>query len=205
MTSREKILEAAVTVFAKKGRNGAHMEEIAAEAVINKAMIYYIFHGKDELYLEVLKKVFGDLYAEMIPMYKANMEKSLPDKEHLVLMIDSMVDSFTRHGNFTRILVDAMSNGVDEIAQAIQHCRDIYGSDAEFNEFDSILAKGRSGGFRDVDAEQVGLSIYGMVLIFYLSRPLSEVLGIRVENESEFLEQRKKSIIDLILYGVLAR
>ena len=44
-----------------------------------------------------------------------------------------------------------------------------------------------------------------MVLIYYFSRPLSDVLGIAYTDEAAFLEQRKRSIIDLILYGVLAR
>lgn len=60
MKTRDRILNAAIPVFARKGRHGAHMEEIAALAHINKAMIYYIFHNKDELYLEVLKFVFNE-------------------------------------------------------------------------------------------------------------------------------------------------
>ena len=206
MTSREKILDAAVTVFARKGRNGAHMEEIAAEASINKAMIYYIFHGKDELYQEVIKKVFTDMYAKALPHNEENRSKGLEPRERLEALIDEMFDSFSGNQNFTRILIDAMINGVNEITAAMKHCGDVYGEDALMNEFSAILAsEGAAGSFRKVDADQVGLSIYGMVLIYYFSRPLSDVLGIVYTDEAAFLEQRKKSIIDLILNGVLAR
>ena len=207
MTSREKILNAAVTVFARKGRNGAHMEEIAAEASINKAMIYYIFHGKDELYQEVIKKVFSDMYAKALPLHEANRSRGLAHREQLVALIDEMFDSFSGNQNFTRILVDAMINGVNEISQAMKHCNDVYGQDAVKNAFSEIISSGSGAGgsFRSVDADQVGLSVYGMLLIYYFSRPLSDVLGIAYTDEAAFLEQRKRSIIDLILYGVLAR
>lgn len=207
MTSREKILDAAVTVFARKGRNGAHMEEIAAEASINKAMIYYIFHGKDELYLEVIKKVFSDIFSKALPLHEKNLSKGLDHRERLVALIDEIFDSFSGNQNFTRILIDAMINGVSEITAAMKHCGEVYGQDALKNEFSDVLSSGSgdAGSFRKVDPDQVGLSIYGMVLIYYFSRPLSDVLGIVYTDEAAFLEQRKKSIIDLILNGVLAR
>jgi AcrR family transcriptional regulator len=205
MTSREKILNAAVAVFAKKGRNGAHMEEIAAEASINKAMIYYIFHGKDELYQEVLKKIFSDLFAVMLPQHVENKNKGLTLPERLVSIIDMVFTSFTNNKNFTRIVVDAISNGTDEIEKAMQYCKEVYGDDVVKNEFTDVVSDGIGDCFRDVDTDQLGLSIYGMVLIFYLSRPLCNVLDIKVNDDAAFLEQRKKSIIDLILNGVLAR
>ena len=206
MTSRERIINAAIEVFAERGRIGAHMETIAAKAVINKAMIYYIFHGKDELYLEVLRKVLTDITAEMDEQIDGNRSMSPANTERLVAYIDMMFSSFAKHPDFRRILSDALINGTQELAQTIQEINDAHGGNRALRELEEILRSERAGGLRtDVDPGQLGMSIYGMVLIFYMSRPLSEVLGIRVENESEFLEQRKKSIIDLILNGVLAR
>ena len=37
----EKILSAARAVFAEKGYNGTHMDEIAERASVNKATLYY--------------------------------------------------------------------------------------------------------------------------------------------------------------------
>ena len=85
MKSRDKILQAAIPVFAGKGRHGAHMEEIAAHARINKAMIYYIFHSKDELYFEVLKHILTQAWHAFNPETYCNLN-SRQD------MIDDLID-----------------------------------------------------------------------------------------------------------------
>jgi AcrR family transcriptional regulator len=41
LNTEQKILEAAKTVFIKKGLEGARMQEIADEAGINKALVHY--------------------------------------------------------------------------------------------------------------------------------------------------------------------
>lgn len=48
------ILEAAAKVFAEKGYDGARVDEIAAEAGLNKAMLYYRVGDKEELYRRVV-------------------------------------------------------------------------------------------------------------------------------------------------------
>jgi AcrR family transcriptional regulator len=47
---REKILEAAVKVFSKKGRTATKISDIAEEAGIGKGTIYEYFQSKDEIF-----------------------------------------------------------------------------------------------------------------------------------------------------------
>lgn len=47
---REKILEAAVKVFSKKGRTATKISDIAEEAGIGKGTIYEYFQSKDEVF-----------------------------------------------------------------------------------------------------------------------------------------------------------
>jgi len=54
-----KILKAARNVFSKEGFNGARVDEIAKQANINKAMIYYYFKSKEELYDSVVDSIFS--------------------------------------------------------------------------------------------------------------------------------------------------
>ena len=53
---RDALLDAAEVVFAKKGVNGASIEEIAAEAGFTRGAIYSNFGGKDELMLAVMER-----------------------------------------------------------------------------------------------------------------------------------------------------
>ena len=56
----ERILVAARTVFAEKGYNGAHVDEIAGRAGVNKATIYYQIGDKDTLYANVIHQIIGN-------------------------------------------------------------------------------------------------------------------------------------------------
>jgi len=55
----EKILTAARKVFAEKGYSGAHVDEIAERAGVNKATLYYQIGDKDTLYANVIHQVIG--------------------------------------------------------------------------------------------------------------------------------------------------
>lgn len=57
----EKILKAARAVFAEKGYNGTHVDEIAARACVNKATLYYQIGDKDTLYANVIHQVLGNI------------------------------------------------------------------------------------------------------------------------------------------------
>jgi AcrR family transcriptional regulator len=54
--TRDALVEAAGEVFAKKGVNGASMEEIAAEAGFSRGAIYSNFKSKEDLLLAVIDR-----------------------------------------------------------------------------------------------------------------------------------------------------
>jgi AcrR family transcriptional regulator len=54
----EKIFQAAKKVFAEKGFSGARIDDIADKAGLNKAMIYYHYKSKEDLYKAVLDNFF---------------------------------------------------------------------------------------------------------------------------------------------------
>jgi AcrR family transcriptional regulator len=53
-----KILQSAREIFAEFGFEGARIDEIAKRAGVNKAMIYYHFKSKEELYQKILDSFF---------------------------------------------------------------------------------------------------------------------------------------------------
>ncbi len=50
------IFDAAAQVFARRGYEGARLEEIASAAGVSKALIYEHFDGKRELYAQILRR-----------------------------------------------------------------------------------------------------------------------------------------------------
>lgn len=58
--SKQRLKDAALTQFAKKGYEGASLADIASEVGIKKQSIYTHFAGKDELYLEVFQEALHE-------------------------------------------------------------------------------------------------------------------------------------------------
>jgi len=54
--TQQKILDAATQVFSEKGFYGARVDEIAARAGVNKAMLYYYFKNKEKLFEELINR-----------------------------------------------------------------------------------------------------------------------------------------------------
>jgi AcrR family transcriptional regulator len=53
-SSRERLLDAAVRVFARDGYNGTSIDRIAAEAGLSKGAVYWNFASKEELFFALL-------------------------------------------------------------------------------------------------------------------------------------------------------
>ena len=60
--TEQRILEAARAVFMRKGTAGARMQEIAAEAGVNQALLHYYFRSKERLSAAVFQQVAMRLF-----------------------------------------------------------------------------------------------------------------------------------------------
>jgi TetR/AcrR family transcriptional regulator, upper aerobic nicotinate degradation pathway regulator len=60
--TRESILQAAVKVFAERGLGGGRVNLISRAARSNERMIYYYFGSKEKLFIEVLGKIYRDMW-----------------------------------------------------------------------------------------------------------------------------------------------
>src|SRR5216684_5057337 len=86
--SRAAILKAAVTEFAEHGIAGARTDAIARAAHVNKALLYYYFEDKEELYEAVLDHVFSGLRARVMPVLKSK----LPPRQKILEYLGAYFD-----------------------------------------------------------------------------------------------------------------
>lgn len=63
--TRKRLLDAARTVFARRGYHGASVEEIAAEAGFSTGALYSNFGGKEDLFLALMDHVMDAYCAEI--------------------------------------------------------------------------------------------------------------------------------------------
>src|ERR671919_936514 len=60
-TSRDAILDAAIRCFAANGYSATTIKDLASEAQVNSALLYYYFADKETLYRETLRHVARQL------------------------------------------------------------------------------------------------------------------------------------------------
>ena len=88
--SKEKIIKAAIKVFAAKGYDGASMDEIAQAARLTKPMIYYHFKNKKSLYLYLLESHVERFYSRLQDILHAPRDH----RQILSMLIDYYDESF---------------------------------------------------------------------------------------------------------------
>ncbi len=64
---KEKILDAAITIFSKHGFEGARTRDIAELAQVNIATLHYYFQSKDGIYTNVINKIHELSSAALMP------------------------------------------------------------------------------------------------------------------------------------------
>src|SRR6476620_10713186 len=90
--TEQRILEAARSVFIRRGTAGARMQEIAAEAGVNQALLHYYFRSKDQLGAAVFSQMASRLFPALL--------QTLSSDASLDAKIEEIVTIY--HENLTR-------------------------------------------------------------------------------------------------------
>jgi len=202
-SSREEIIESAVVVFADKGFYSTHMEEIAEQASVNKAMVYYYFGSKDKLLSEVLAIIFQRISENLIKRFTSNRLR-LPANpiDRIRLFVETHFDVFATHQNYARILVNILTIKPEEIRRLFAENPVIKKIFAEVQK--AFLEGKEQGLLREIDYRQLLISIVGMNLVYFVTKPVAQVfLQFEVADERKFIRERRKFIVDLLLNGIL--
>jgi len=142
---RTEIIDAARTIFARRGFTLATMDEIAKEAGIAKGTIYLYFRSKDEVYKALLEH-------DMRILQKSTLERiekavSLQEKIHAFLL--ARLENADEKREFFRIIDSERAS----LSITRRQYRDFLREPAQ-RLTEAILAAQHKGEVRNVDAEK---------------------------------------------------
>jgi AcrR family transcriptional regulator len=109
-----KILDAAKTVFSKKGSD-ATIEDVAKKAEVGVGTIYRRFHNKDQLAGAVVMDIFSQICEEQVEISKTTY--SADKKIEMILMIFTKISK--QYGKIHEMALKMMNDG--ELGNDIQH------------------------------------------------------------------------------------
>lgn len=98
--TRENILQEAIVEFVQQGLSGARVDAIAERIDTSKRMIYYYFGSKEQLYIEVLEKLYGDIRSTENRLHLAE----LAPVEAIRRLVEFTFDHHDRNVDFVRIV-----------------------------------------------------------------------------------------------------
>ncbi|MFJ2969431.1 TetR/AcrR family transcriptional regulator [Pseudomonas fulva] len=99
--TREDILQAAIGEFVQQGLAGARVDAIAERTAASKRMIYYYFGSKEQLYVECLVKLYGDIRKTE---HSLDLE-SLPPEQAIRRLVEFTFDHHDHNVDFVRIVL----------------------------------------------------------------------------------------------------
>lgn len=181
---RAQILAAASRIFASRVYHLVTMDAIAHEGRVGKGTLYRYFPSKEELYLAIVDEAF----ALLIDRLERERAAAVPAATALCRMIEAIVETFTQHLPFFRLVNGSEGRLLLRKKQVIlarrAHIARLLGE---------ILDRGtEEGAFRKVDGTLAPSMLIGMVW--------GTTLNHGEDTPAELLASR---IGDLYLHGLL--
>ncbi|NME70258.1 TetR/AcrR family transcriptional regulator [Flammeovirga aprica] len=191
MDSREKILEVARDIFQKKGKSGTRMQEIADTAGVNKALLHYYFKNKEGLF----KEVFVDLIRKMLlPLKQQMFQKGIPLEDRIQNFVEGYINSLKENPLLLTFILGELSMNNMPFVPPPEISEGIVQLGVELQEDEE---------FKGIDPFQLATTIIGSCVFPFIARPM--LIGLGLEKSTtfeEFLEERKKTLPQIILSGI---
>jgi TetR/AcrR family transcriptional regulator len=201
--TEQRILDAASKVFLQQGTAGARMDEIAAAAGVNQALLHYYFRTKDRL----AEAVFRRAARQLLPPVLAILGSSLDLEEKVTRVVEVELDQLSRTPHLPGYILSEVSHRPDRAHQLISELTGIRPEQARPMAFAAlgrqIDERVRAGKMVNITPEQFVVNLVSLCIFPFAARPiLIEMLGLDPEGFRRFIDERRKLLAPLILRGL---
>jgi TetR/AcrR family transcriptional regulator len=192
--TRAAILAAAERVFARSGLAGARTDLIAAEAGVNKALLYYYFQSKEKLYQAVLEDHFAQFNRQALQVLSGPGSA----QEVLLRYVGLHFDFISARHRHAPLFQQFMSAG-GRLAKGL--VRKYF--EPRGRAVTRLLERGmREGEFRRADRFHTAMSIVGLIVFYFSAAPVLAMLGHADAYAAVNLKRRKQEVLDFIRHAL---
>jgi TetR/AcrR family transcriptional regulator len=192
----ERILDAALEVFAAHGLTGARIDQIARAANISKPNLLYYFRTKEDLYRAVLTRTLN--------MWLEPLRELDPDKDPraaLTHYIDQKLAYSRSHAPASRLFAI-------EIIQGARHLSSVLSGELA----ELVEAKKATIGKWIADGRLARIEPYHLIFMLWavtqhyadFAAQIKTLTG-RDLNDDAFFESTRNAVVNILLEGVLPR
>jgi AcrR family transcriptional regulator len=193
--TEQRILEAARTVFVRRGTAGARMQEIAQEAGVNQALLHYYFRSKDRLAEAVFRQVAG----RILPSVFEILGSDASIEEKVERMVHLYIDSFARTPFLPGYILSELHHHPERATQLFAAAAGVeparFATPILRKLRSQIDARVREGTMRPIAPEQFAVNLISLCIFPFAARPLLRVVfGLDEGAFTRFLEQRRREL-----------
>ena len=195
-----RIFEAALKVFARKGKDGARLQEIADEAGIHRPLLHYYFRTKQQLYEAVAERMFTQFLASFDAPADGGCLADV-----LRAFIDHYIDSVGEHPHAAMWMVTENMAGNPVLGEMLTRAFATEGSPQRAM-VEAIERAIETGEIRPVDPRQLLLTVVSACVFFFVTLPTVKMMNpLAAEDFDAYVEERKKHVFEVVYYGLASR
>lgn len=203
VASRDRILDAAEALFARRGYAGVGMREVAESAGLGKSSLFHHFSGKAELYVEVAARLLAGFEQRLTRALAEGGDPRTRLDRWLACLIDRLAEDRFAARLFLRSLfeedaeLEAHADGDPRIDQAVERI---------LSDLAALLREGiGTGAFRPASIPHTVQSIVGLTVYHFASGEFGDQLLGRSPFSPTEVKRRKQEVRNLLCSGLLAR
>ncbi|MFC3901443.1 transcriptional regulator, TetR family [Acinetobacter marinus] len=188
LSTEQKILLAARTVFHKKGFVATRTRDIAEESGINLALLNYYFRSKAKLFEIVMIDTMADFLQSLMKNLN-DVDTNLAQKVEMIAA--HYIDFMSEHPDIPVFLLTEMRNDVANFAEKLPFRERI----EETVFMQQYLAEVVQGKVSEPDPLNFLMNLLGLILVPFLMKPVLLTEHRLDEGQfSKMMQQRKKLI-----------
>ena len=194
-STKTKIIEAAHRVFIQKGMDGARMQEIADEAGINKALLHYYFHSKEQLFRDVFYGILSELIPGLILVFRGNE----PFEDKIEAIITEYDTYMSRNPFLPQFVIREINRDPDQLSGFMSD------QGLDFSQIETMIDHEiQAGHIRPITFPHLFANLIGMIVMPYIGRPLFQRKLFKNDpgKYDQYLRERK-SVITLFVKQAL--
>ncbi|HEV2231834.1 MAG TPA: TetR/AcrR family transcriptional regulator [Terriglobia bacterium] len=195
--TRTAIMQAAERIFAEAGFGGARTEAIAAQAGVNKALLYYYFPSKDGLYRAILEDHLKEFQRQVVDA----LSTEGPARAKLLSYVSTHFDFISARPYYPRLVQRLMMTGGKPLERL---AREFYVP--VHRKLVSVIDRGISDGeFRRVDSHHTVLSLVALISFYFSSAPILNAISRTDPYATVHLARRKAEVLKFIRYALFKK
>lgn len=198
--TERRILDAARRIFVRRGSAGARMQEIAAEAGVNQALLHYYFRTKDALALAVLREAAARLFPGLLRILGGDA----PLEARIEQVVHHYIDTLREHPflpGYVLAEITFAPERIPEVAMGMLGPGRIELMRTAIAKLDKDLAaRGKAGDMRPMRADQFLVNLASLCVFPFAARPmLGHLLELDDASWERFLKARRAELPRFIL------